>query len=149
MENETIQVVSSSLVTEIVLPVILAFIGIVGVFIRNMLKKLSDYAMTKITDQTQATIVTNVLSQIDNIAAKAVASNMELAERYKKASEDGKLTEDEINELRAIAKTKINCLLPKTITSEDVIALIGGPAVLDALIKESIDKAVIELKNKM
>lgn len=138
--------VMNAVVENILIPLALAAIPIIGFYIRKIILDIVEFVKEKSAESLQATIVTNALNQIDAIVESAVSSNNALAEQYKKANADGKLTDEEKTELKESATKLAMDILPKTVTSKDVINLIGGNESLIKIIESSIEKALLKIK---
>jgi len=93
-----------------------------------------------------STVMTQVMEQVELCVSAAVAANMKLANSYK-SDASGKLTESEINHLIQTAVDLTYAMLPTNITQGSLLTLLGGKTILDVLIRNMIDKALIEIKS--
>lgn len=136
------------IINNLLIPIAFIFVGSICVWAKN---KISEY-LSKMNDnkdkELSSILVTNALMQLDQIISSVVAKNQILADEFKKANVDGKLTQDEISKLQTIAMNSIKSLLPLTITSDEIIKLLGGQDIIDKLIADGIEKALINLKKK-
>lgn len=114
-------------------------------YVKNYLEKLQ--AKAEIEQLAKMNELRNsLLEQIETIVRSFVGSNMQLAKEMKNASADGRLTDEQADELRATAKTLIWASLPTSLVEEDgvLMKMIGGKDKLEIIIKGFMEKCVYE-----
>lgn len=139
------------LVNYILIPVVLAIVPVILLKLETYIKSLILSYTEKANNESEAAIneiIVNALSQLETIVASAVSANMVFAEKFKEASIDGKLTEEEVNQLQTLAKTLIYDTLPVSFKTGNILEIIGGQEALDKLIGAMVEKALIEIKAK-
>lgn len=139
------------LVNYVLIPVILAIIPVVLVKLETYIKTMIVAYTEKAENESNSAInqvIVNALSQLETIVTSAVSANMVFADKFKEASVDGKLTEEEIIELQNLAKQLTYDTLPISFKTGNLVEIIGGQEALDKLIGAMVEKALIEIKTK-
>lgn len=139
------------LVNYVLIPVILAIIPVVLVKLETYIKTMIVAYTEKAENESNSAInqvIVNALSQLETIVTSAVSANMVFADKFKEASVDGKLTEEEIIELQNLAKQLTYDTLPISFKTGNLVEIIGGQEALDKLIGAMVERALIEIKTK-
>jgi len=129
-----------TVITVIVIPTVL--------YIGKLLKTLIDAKITQISTTTTNETLQYYLSLIQDLADKAVTETQSLVDKCKEAAADGKLTEEEKNDIKEHAIRVLIAMLPtpKTTTGRNLLEVIGiDQNILDNLIDSSIEKAVADI----
>lgn len=115
----------------VVTAAIVPFLGWAG-------KKLSSAAESKIKNETLRTATSKMTTVVFGVVS---ALAQELADEWKKASEDGKLTQEEKDKLKAIAVSRAKSLLSGD-TWDVLTSEYGGDAKATNVVEDQIEAAV-------
>lgn len=142
----TFETIMNYIINNFLVPIAFIFIGTLCIWAKNKISEV----LTKLTEnsdkEVKTVLMTNALTQLDDIISSVVSKNQILSDEYKKANADGKLTAEEKESLKNTAIQSINELIPTTITSDDILGMLGGQEVLDKLISDGIEKSLIQIK---
>jgi hypothetical protein len=138
-------------VTNILIPVVLGIIPVLLVKGKTYIKAIIESFISKHQSDSMSSlsgVVSAAMNQLDILVSSAVASNMSFAEKYKELASDGKLTEEEQNELKGYAKKLVYDTLPPCIKDGSILEALGGQDALDKLISGMIERALVDIKAK-
>ena len=127
LQNEAVQYAITALFT------------IIGLCLTLLIQKASNYLKTKTTNE----IALNVIESINDGALTVVkALQQTLVDSIKEASADGKLTDDEIDEIREAALTK----LKSTLSTQVLATLETTVTDVDGYLRDKIEAALVDAK---
>lgn len=145
--------ISSTIMSSLILPIILAFCGGIVFLIKRYVDKITKSITTK--NELEAMGKANelkqqLLAEVEKTANTAVANNMPKADKYKEESDNGKLTDEQQKELKKAAHDLTYAMLPNSMTEKDgyLLNVIGNKEKLDILIDSYIEKATYDYKFK-
>ena len=156
---ETWKELMNTLVTTVFIPIILIAGSTLLVIVKNYADKITKSIVEKNKTETEkneteklealANTKNSLIDGIDKIVENAVCANIQLAEELKDQSKERKLTAAQGNQLKDIAIQLIYNSLPDNLKDENnaLLKLIGGKQAVDTLIKNMIEKHVIEWKD--
>lgn len=145
--------ISSTIMSSLILPIILAFCGGIVFIIKRYVDKITKSITTKneIEGMTKANeLKQQLLVEVEKTVNTAVANNMPKADKYKELNNDNKLTAEQIEELKKSAHDLTYAMLPNSMTEKDgyLLDIIGNKEKLDILIYSYIEKATYDYKLK-
>ena len=149
---ETIQNITGVLVNSLLTPLLMIVIPALLFIAKNYAEKVVASIVEKNEKEStkcQIEATSKLFDNINMVVEAAVANNMPYAKKLKESHTDGKLTIEDISELKKSAFAVIHGVLPDSITSKDGLLsqTLGGSVDVDALIESLIEKYVINEKN--
>lgn len=140
------------IVNNIILPLAIAIITSIGVILQKYIQQALISIKSK-NDKSSLESLTNIvsatLSQLELIVSNAVCNNIKFAEEFKKANEDGKLTQEEQDHLKSLALQLIQDTLPSNIRSGKLNDLLGGNEAINKLISNMVETKLLDIKVKV
>ena len=149
MDENTFQTIMDIIVGNILVPGLMIISGAILVIAKNFADRITKSVVEKnekeaMKNQMEATQV--MYGNIDSLVEAAVAQNMIHAEELKEASTDGKLTEEEIQDLQSTAKDIVYEMLPDCLVDGEtgIMQQILGSIDLEVLMNSLIEKHVMK-----